>query len=183
MAFTFKKVCEGVKIGSSLFDQEGSKIVKGILEKAKEKNVKLHFPIDYVTADKFAENANVGYATDEEGIKEGWMGLDCGEKSSQKFAEIISRASTILWNGPLGVFEWTSFETGTKNAMDQVVKATKNGIITIIGGGDTATCCAKYQTEDLVSHVSTGGGASLELLEGKEMPGVVSLSDKNVSNI
>jgi phosphoglycerate kinase len=97
MAFTFKKVCEGVNIGSSLFDQEGSKIVKGILEKAKEKNVKLHFPVDYVIADKFKEDATTGYATDQEGIKEGWLGLDCGPKSSQNLAEIISRASTILW--------------------------------------------------------------------------------------
>eukprot|EP01091_Cochliopodium_minus_P008619 TRINITY_DN1984_c0_g2_i1.p1 TRINITY_DN1984_c0_g2~~TRINITY_DN1984_c0_g2_i1.p1 ORF type:complete len:421 (-),score=164.61 TRINITY_DN1984_c0_g2_i1:85-1347(-) len=183
MSFTFKKVCEGVQIGGSLFDKDGANIVQQILDKAKTKNVKLHFPVDYVTADKFKEDATVGYATDEEGIKEGWMGLDCGPKSSQKFSEIIARASTILWNGPLGVFEWANFEKGTKAAMDDIVKATKNGTITIIGGGDTATCCAKYNTEELVSHVSTGGGASLELLEGREMPGVVSLSDRNVSNI
>jgi len=176
MAFTFRKVMDNMKIGSSLYDDEGAKIVPKLIEKAKAKNVKLHFPVDFVTGDKFAENANVGAATVEEGIPDGWMGLDCGPKSSQLFSSVIERAKVIVWNGPAGVFEFDKFANGTKALMSAVVNLTEKGGITIIGGGDTATCCAKYNTEDRVSHVSTGGGASLELLEGKVLPGVAALS-------
>jgi len=140
--------------------------------------VRLHFPIDYVTADKFAKDAKVGHATDAEGIPDGWLGLDSGEKSNALFREVVLHAKTIVWNGPMGVFEWDNFETGTKSLMDAVVEATAHGATTIIGGGDTATCAAKYGTEEKVSHVSTGGGASLELLEGRELPGVTALSPK-----
>ncbi|VDN14717.1 unnamed protein product [Dibothriocephalus latus] len=164
-------------IGNSLYDEPGAQTVKGVMEKAKSKNIKVHLPCDFVTGDKFAENAATGTATVESGIEDGWMGLDCGPKSSKEFAEAISRAKTIIWNGPAGVFEWENFAKGTKAVMDAVVQATANGAITIIGGGDTATCCAKWHTEDKVSHVSTGGGASLELLEGKVLPGVAALSD------
>ncbi|TMS14037.1 Phosphoglycerate kinase 1 [Larimichthys crocea] len=104
------------------------------------------------------------------------MGLDCGPESSKAYAAAVGRAKQIVWNGPVGVFEWENFAKGTKNLMDKVVEVTKSGCITIIGGGDTATCCAKWNTEDKVSHVSTGGGASLELLEGKVLPGVDALS-------
>ena len=104
---------------------------------------------------------------EEEGVPEGYMGLDIGDRSTAEFAEVISRAKTVVWNGPMGVFEWANFEQGTKGVMDAIVKATSSGTTTIIGGGDTATCCAKYGTEEKVSHVSTGGGASLELLEGR----------------
>ncbi|BHF64766.1 phosphoglycerate kinase activity [Sparganum proliferum] len=177
MAFTFLKVLNNMKIGNSLYDEPGAQTVKGVMEKAKSKNIKVHLPCDFVTGDKFAENAATGTATVESGIDDGWMGLDCGPKSSKEFAEAISRAKTIIWNGPAGVFEWENFAKGTKAVMDAVVQATANGAITIIGGGDTATCCAKWHTEDKVSHVSTGGGASLELLEGKVLPGVAALSD------
>ncbi|KAM3187497.1 hypothetical protein ACTXT7_002212 [Hymenolepis weldensis] len=177
MAFTFLKVLDNMKIGNSLYDEEGAKTVKDIMEKAKAKNVQIHLPTDFITGDKFAEDAKVGTATVESGIPDGWMGLDCGPKSSEQFTEVIKRAKTIVWNGPAGVFEWTNFANGTKAVMDAVVEATKNGAITIIGGGDTATCCAKWKTESQVSHVSTGGGASLELLEGKTLPGVAALSD------
>ncbi|VUZ40767.1 unnamed protein product [Hymenolepis diminuta] len=177
MAFTFLKVLDNMKIGNSLYDEEGAKTVKEIMEKAKAKNVQIHLPTDFITGDKFAEDAKVGTATVESGIPDGWMGLDCGPKSSKQFTEVIKRAKTIVWNGPAGVFEWTNFANGTKAVMDAVVEATKNGAITIIGGGDTATCCAKWKTESQVSHVSTGGGASLELLEGKTLPGVAALSD------
>jgi len=176
MAFTFKKIVNDVKIGNSLFEKDSEKTVKDVIAKAKEKNVKLHFPVDYVTADKFSKDANTGAATDEEGIPDGWMGLDSGPKSNKEFAEVVSRAKTIVWNGPVGVFEFPKFETGTKSLMDAVVEATTKGATTIIGGGDTATAAAKYNAEDKVSHVSTGGGASLELLEGKELPGVSYLS-------
>jgi len=176
MAFTFRKVMDGMAIGASLYDDVGAKTVPTIVEKAKAKGVKLHLPIDFITGDKFAENATVGAATVEEGIPDGWMGLDCGPKSTAIFSEVISRAKVVVWNGPAGVFEFENFSKGTRGLMDSVVALTKKGGVTIIGGGDTATCCAKYNTEDKVSHVSTGGGASLELLEGKLLPGVAALS-------
>merc|ERR1719258_143147 len=106
------------------------------------------------------------------------MGLDCGPKSNDLNAKAVASSRTVLWNGPMGVFEMASFETGTKTLMDAVVAATKKGVITVIGGGDTATACKKYGTETKVTHCSTGGGASLELLEGKPMPGVNALTDK-----
>jgi len=178
MVYTFKKAIDNLEIGKSLFDEEGSKIVKHLIEKAKKNNVKLYFPVDYVTADKFDKNATVGHADDKTGIPKDWMGLDIGSESIKSFTHVIEGAKTILWNGPVGVFEWEPFEKGTKAIMDAVVKATENGAVTIIGGGDTATAAAKYGTEDKVSHTSTGGGASLELLEGKVLPGVAALSDK-----
>eukprot|EP00052_Salpingoeca_macrocollata_P030514 m.319822 g.319822 ORF g.319822 m.319822 type:complete len:415 (-) comp23497_c0_seq1:46-1290(-) len=177
MAYTFKKTLENVAIGKSLFDEEGAKIVGKLLDKAKQKNVKVHLPCDYVTADKFDKNADVGSATDESGIPEDRMGLDIGPKSTKKFEEVVLRAKTVVWNGPMGVFEFDNFASGTKGVMDALVKATENGATTIIGGGDTATCAAQFKTEEKVSHVSTGGGASLELLEGKELPGVAALND------
>ncbi|XP_068141757.1 phosphoglycerate kinase [Drosophila tropicalis] len=176
MAFTFLKVLNNMKIGGSLFDEEGSKIVQNLVDKAKKNNVQLHLPVDFVCGDKFAENAAVSEATVESGIPDGHMGLDVGPKSRELFAAPIARAKLIVWNGPPGVFEFPNFANGTKSIMDGVVAATKNGTVSIIGGGDTASCCAKWNTEALVSHVSTGGGASLELLEGKTLPGVAALS-------
>jgi len=178
MAFTFKKTLENVKIGNSLFDEAGSKTVGDLVEKAKKNNVELVLPIDYITADKFDKDAKTGTATDAEGIPDGWMGLDCGPKSIELYKEAISKAKTILWNGPPGVFEFEAFAKGTKATLDAAVDAAQNGKIVIIGGGDTATVAAKYGVEDKLSHVSTGGGASLELLEGKELPGVTALSSK-----
>ncbi|KID60509.1 Phosphoglycerate kinase [Metarhizium brunneum] len=178
MAFTFKKVLNDMPIGSSLFDEAGSKNVKNLMEKAKKNNVKVVLPVDFVTGDKFSKDAESGYATDDKGIPDGWMGLDCGEKSSALFKEAVDEAKTILWNGPAGVFEFDKFASGTKAILDAAVKGCENGKIVIIGGGDTATVAAKYGVEDKLSHVSTGGGASLELLEGKELPGVVALSSK-----
>ncbi|XP_046569174.1 probable phosphoglycerate kinase [Haliotis rubra] len=177
MAFTFLKVLKGMDIGSSLYDEEGAKIINNLMEKAAKNGVQIHLPIDFVTADKFAEDANVGSATVSSGIPAGSLGLDVGKESSKNFLEVISRAKTIVWNGPPGVFEFPNFAEGTKSMMNAVVKATESGATTIIGGGDTATCAAKYNTESKVSHVSTGGGASLELLEGKTLPGVAALSD------
>lgn len=178
MAFTFKKTLEGVKIGNSLFDEAGSKIVGEITEKAKKHNVEIVLPVDYVTADKFAADAKTGYATDADGIPDGSMGLDVGEKSVELYKKTIASAKTILWNGPPGVFELEPFSKATKNTLDAVVSAAQSGTIVIIGGGDTATVAAKYGAEDKLSHVSTGGGASLELLEGKDLPGVAALSSK-----
>uniref|UniRef100_A0A2K5N1Z9 Phosphoglycerate kinase n=1 Tax=Cercocebus atys TaxID=9531 RepID=A0A2K5N1Z9_CERAT len=171
MAFTFLKVLSNMETGSSLFNEEGAKTVKDLMSKAEKNGVKITLPIDFVTADKFDENAKTGQATVASGIPAGWMGLDCGPESSKKYAEAVTQ------NGPVGVFEWEAFARGTKAPMDEVVKATSRGCITIIGGGDIATCCAKWNMEDKVSHVSTGGGASLELLEGKVLPGVDALSN------
>ncbi|KAG9296196.1 hypothetical protein G9A89_014788 [Geosiphon pyriformis] len=179
MAFTFKQILHHVKIGNSLFDKDGAENVDHLVDKAKSKNVELVFPVDYITADKFDKDANTGYATDGTGIPDGWFGLDSGEKSNILFKETILKSKTILWNGPSGVFEFEKFAGGTKYALDAVIQATQNGATTIIGGGDTATAAAKWGAEDKVSHVSTGGGASLELLEGKELPGVTALSSKD----
>ncbi|KZF22299.1 phosphoglycerate kinase [Xylona heveae TC161] len=178
MAFTFKKTLQGMPIGESLFDEAGSKTAKDLVEKAKAKGVEIVLPVDFTTADKFAADAKTGYATDEQGIPDGWMGLDCGPKSSELFKKTIDESATILWNGPAGVFEFEAFSKGTRATMDAAVAAAQNGKIVIIGGGDTATVAAKYGVESKLSHVSTGGGASLELLEGKALPGVVALSSK-----
>ncbi|KAK3176252.1 hypothetical protein OEA41_007575 [Lepraria neglecta] len=178
MVFTFKKTLENMKIGNSLFDEEGSKTVGDLMSKAKRNGVKIVLPCDNVIADKFDKDAKTGNATDEEGIPDGWMGLDCGPKSVELFQKTIAEAKTTLWNGPPGVFEMEPFANGTKKVMEAAVESVKNGNIVIVGGGDTATVAAKYGVEDKLSHVSTGGGASLELLEGKELPGVEALSTK-----
>ncbi|KAL9933851.1 hypothetical protein V8E36_007509 [Tilletia maclaganii] len=179
MAFTFKKTLEGVKIGSSLFDEEGAKQVDSLIAKAKKNNVEVVLPVDYVTADKFSKDAQVGSATDAEGIPDGWLGLDVGPKSRKLFHDAIVKAKTILWNGPAGVFEFDNFAAGSKAMLDACIEAEQNGSTVIVGGGDTATVCAKYNAEDKISHVSTGGGASLELLEGRELPGVAALSARS----
>jgi len=178
MAFTFLKVLNNLAIGSSLYDEEGAKIVPQIMEKAKAKGVEIVLPVDFVTSSKFGEDGTIETATLESGVKDGMMGLDCGPKSIELNAAAIKASKTIIWNGPMGVFEMASFESGTKSMMDTIVEVTKAGTVTVIGGGDTATCCKKYETEDKVTHVSTGGGASLELLEGKVLPGVAALTDK-----
>ncbi|PKS06709.1 hypothetical protein jhhlp_006783 [Lomentospora prolificans] len=178
MAFTFKKALDNIPIGDSLFDKAGAETVPKLMEKAKKNNVKVVLPVDYITADKFDKDAKVGKASDKEGIPDGWMGLDCGEESIKLYKEAIDESQTILWNGPAGVFEFDNFAKGTKATLDAAVAAAQSGKIVIIGGGDTATVAAKYGVEDKLSHVSTGGGASLELLEGKDLPGVVALSSK-----
>ena len=147
------------------------------MAKAKAKQVRITFPVDYVTGDAFSEEANTGSADDESGIAEGWEGFDAGERSRALFAEAVARAKTIIWNGPVGVFELKPFQAGTQALMDAVVAATAAGATTIIGGGDTATAAKQFGAECQVSHVSTGGGASLELLEGKDLPGVAALSE------
>jgi len=177
MAFTFIKVINGVDIGNSLYDEEGAKIVQEIMDKAKEKGVEIILPVDFVCSSKFGEDGEIKEATVESGVPEGFMGLDCGPESMKRNAEAIGKSKTIIWNGPMGVFEMATFEKGTKSMMDKIVEVTAAGVVTVIGGGDTATACKKYGTEDKVTHCSTGGGASLELLEGKVLPGVAALDD------
>ena len=175
MAFTFKKELEGMAIGDSLFDPEGAKIAKELFAKAKAKGVKITLPVDFVIADKFDANANTKVVTDKEGIPAGWMGLDAGPKSIELYAQAIGRAKTVIWNGPSGVFEFEKFAGSTKAMADAIAKATASGATTVVGGGDTATAAKKFKVDDKVTHCSTGGGASLEFLEGKALPGVVFL--------
>jgi len=182
MAFTFKKTLENVAIGSSLFDAQGAEKVAGLVEKAKQNNVKLVLPVDYVTADKFDKDAQTGSATDETVVPEGWLGLDVGPKSREIFRETVLEAKTILWNGPPGVFEFPKFAEASLSLLQAAIEAAQRGTTVIVGGGDTATLVAQQDAEDKLSHVSTGGGASLELLEGKILPGVAALSEKGVSS-
>jgi phosphoglycerate kinase len=182
MAYTFKKVMDGINIGSSLFDKEGAELVEDIMATAKERGVKIHFPVDHVIADKFAEDAAASVTDDAKGIPDGFLALDVGPQSRQSFSAAIGRAKTIIWNGPLGVFEWESFASGTRQAMFDLVEATNNGATTIIGGGDTGSASVKFiyngkPVSQQVSHVSTGGGSSLVLMEGKMLPGVSALSN------
>jgi phosphoglycerate kinase len=183
MSFTFKKVLEGMEIGTSLYDAEGAKIAKELFDKAKAKGVKITLPVDFVTADRFpgspADIAAVqtGVADDKAGIPAGWMGLDAGPKSRELFAQAIGRAKTIIWNGPPGVFEVEKFAEGTKAMAAAFAAATAAGAVTVVGGGDTATAAKKCKIVDKVTHCSTGGGASLELLEGKVLPGVAFLEN------
>ncbi len=176
MAYTFLKIMNGMEIGDSLFDQEGAKIVPELLEKAKAKGVNIHLPVDFITADRFAPDATVGAATDR--IEPGTQGLDGGPKTREKFAAVIAASKTIIWNGPPGVFEFDAFCGGTKAMAEAMAAATKAGAITVVGGGDTATAAKKFGVAGLVTHCSTGGGASLEFLEGKVLPGVAALNDK-----
>jgi len=178
MAYTFKKTLEGMEIGTSLYDPEGAKIVAELMEKAKEKGVKIHLPVDFICTEKFAPDADTQEADDKSGIPVGWMGLDIGPKTRAAFAEVIARAKTIIWNGPAGVFEFDRFAEGTKSMAAAVASATAGGAISVVGGGDTATAAKKFHVADKVTHCSTGGGASLELLEGKALPGVTALDDK-----
>jgi phosphoglycerate kinase len=175
MAYTFKKVINGMAIGDSLFDAEGAKIVQELSDQAKAKGVKLIFPVDYLCADKFDPNANTQTATDATGIPAGWQGLDAGPKSRELYREAILRAKTIIWNGPPGVFEFEKFSGATKAMAEAVAEATAKGATTVVGGGDTATAAKKFKVADKVTHCSTGGGASLEFLEGKILPGVAFL--------
>lgn len=178
MSFTFKKVLDNMSIGDSLYDEAGAKNVENLVAKAKKNNVKIVLPVDFVIADKFDKDAESSTATQEEGIPDHWMGLDAGPKSNELFAQTVAEAKTIVWNGPPGVFEFDKFATGTKSLLDAAVKSAEAGNTVIIGGGDTATVAKKYGVVDKLSHVSTGGGASLELLEGKELPGVTAISSK-----
>jgi phosphoglycerate kinase len=175
MAFTFLKQFKGRAIGKSLYDEKGATIVKDLMAKADSKGVKIHLPSDYVIGDAFAENANIKVVDGD--IPEGWMGLDIGPDSVRAFSEAVARAKTVVWNGPMGVFEWERFAAGSKGVLDAVRKATENGALTVVGGGDTVACVNQFGSEEDVTHVSTGGGASLELLEGKALPGIEILND------
>ena len=170
MAFTFIKASGG-QIGKSLCEDDRLEVAKELIKKAKEKNVNLCIPVDAIIADNFANNANKK-EVDINQIPDGWMGLDIGSKTIKMFGDIINNSKTILWNGPMGVFEMNSFENGTKQAAFDIVEATKAGAYSLIGGGDSVAAINKYHLADRVSYVSTGGGALLEYIENGTLPGV-----------
>lgn len=170
MAFTFVKAMGG-HIGKSLCEEDRLQIAKELLEKAKAKGVSLYIPTDAIIADNFANDANKKECAIEN-IPEGWMGLDIGKDTIKKYGEVIANSKTILWNGPMGVFEMSSFEAGTKAVADSIVEATHNHAFSLIGGGDSVAAINKYHLADKVSYVSTGGGALLEYIEQGTLPGV-----------
>ena len=173
MAYTFFKAMGG-QIGASLCETERIETCKEILERAKSMGVSIHLPIDAVIADRFAPDANTQIANSDQ-IEDSWMGLDIGPKAIQAFSDVLLQSKTILWNGPMGVFEMPAFEAGTKNIALAVAQATKNGAFSLIGGGDSAAAVQQFNLSAEVSYVSTGGGALLEYFEGKTLPGVQAL--------
>ncbi len=173
MSYTFAKA-QGGSIGDSLLEEDKLDFVLDLMEKAKDKGVNLILPVDTVISKKFANDAEQD--TVESGnIPDGWMGLDIGPKTREKFAEVIKKSKTILWNGPMGVFEMDSFDKGTKAIAEAVAEATESGAYSLIGGGDSAAAVNQFGFGDKVSFVSTGGGALLEYMEGKQLPGVTAL--------
>lgn len=173
MSYTFFKALGG-NIGNSLVEIDKLDLAKELIQKAKTKGVELHLPIDSIIADKFDANATTDTANNN-AIKDGWMGLDIGPQATTVFSKVVEDSKTILWNGPMGVFEMEKFEKGTKSIAEAVVRATAKGAFSLIGGGDSAAAVAKFGFEEKVSYVSTGGGALLEYFEGKVLPGVKAL--------
>lgn len=175
MAFTFIKA-QGGKIGSSLVEDDKLSLALHILDTAQKINVKIYFPIDSIIADKFDANANTRIC-EINNIPDGWMGLDIGPESEKIFSVVIKKSNTIIWNGPVGVFEFEKFSHGTKSVAENIVEATSNGAFSLIGGGDSAAAINKFNLADKVSYVSTGGGALLEYMEGKVLPGIAAIND------
>ncbi len=175
MAYTFFKATGG-EIGNSLCEDERLDTCKEILVKAEEKGVQIFLPIDSVIADKFAADASTQNVSSF-AIPSGWMGLDIGTQAAANFRDVVLESKTILWNGPMGVFEMDAFANGTKTIAEAVAEATKKGAYSLIGGGDSAAAVQKFGYADAVSHVSTGGGALLEYFEGKELPGIKAILD------
>jgi len=175
MAFTFIKA-QGGKIGSSLVEDDKQELALEILKKASKKGVEVHLPIDSIIADSFSEMANKDVCPIDD-IPDGWMGLDAGPKSVALFSEVVLKSKTILWNGPIGVFEMEAFAEGTKKLGEAIGKATANGAFSLVGGGDSVAAVKKFNLENDVSYVSTGGGAMLEMLEGKTLPGIKAISE------
>jgi phosphoglycerate kinase len=175
MAFTFVKALGG-SIGNSICENDKTDLALSILEKAKEKNVSIHLPLDVVCGDDFSEKANI-IESEINNIPEGWEGMDAGPKSRKLFDKIINESKTILWNGPVGVFELSKFSKGTIAIGESISRSTKNGAFSLVGGGDSVAAVKKFNFENKVSYVSTGGGAMLESLEGKILPGIQALMD------
>jgi len=173
MAYTFFKATGG-KIGNSLCENDRLDTAKALLKKAEEKGVRIHLPADSIIADKFDANANDSTAPSNN-IPDGWMGLDIGENACEQFTNVLHRSKTILWNGPMGVFEMPKFQHGTRAIAKAVAEATANGAFSLVGGGDSVSAVNQFGYADKVSYVSTGGGALLEYFEGKELPGIAAI--------
>ena len=170
MAYTFAKAMGG-NIGNSLVELDKIDLAKSIINKVKNKDVKLLLPIDSVNASVFSNDSSVCFSKITD-VQDGYMGLDIGEESTRIFSEVIERSKTIIWNGPMGVFEMSNFENGTKKIGESICKSTKNGAFSLVGGGDSVAAIKKFGMQNQVSYISTGGGAMLEYLEGKDLPGV-----------
>ncbi|MFT6748679.1 MAG: phosphoglycerate kinase, partial [Flavobacterium sp.] len=170
MTFTFVKALGG-NIGNSICEDDKLDLALEILEKAKQKGVQIHIPVDVVAADAFSNDANTKIVDVKE-IPDGWQGLDTGLKSLENFKKVILESKTILWNGPLGVFEMESFANGTIKLGEFIAEATETGAFSLVGGGDSVSAVKQFGLEDKMSYVSTGGGAMLEMLEGKVLPGI-----------
>ncbi|MGN6211792.1 phosphoglycerate kinase [Parafilimonas sp.] len=175
MAYTFFKA-EGGKIGASLCEEDRLDTAKEIMAKAAEKNACIHLPSDSIIADKFANDADISSSVSTD-IPDGWMGLDIGSMACDMFTKVILKAKTILWNGPIGVFEMECFQHGTKTIAEAVAKATENGAFSLVGGGDSVAAVNQFGFADKVSYVSTGGGAMLEFFEGKTLPGIAAINE------
>ncbi|MGB1103309.1 MAG: phosphoglycerate kinase [Crocinitomicaceae bacterium] len=173
MAYTFIKA-QGGNVGSSLVEDDFLETANDILKEAAEKGVSIHLPVDTVVADEFSADANT-QIVDINAIPDGWMGLDIGSKAAENFKSVISASALVLWNGPMGVFEMEKFQTGTKEIALAVADATDKGAFSLIGGGDSVAAVNKFNLANRVSHVSTGGGAMLEYLEGKQLPGIAAI--------
>ena len=175
MSFTFIKA-QGGAIGDSICEDDKMDLALDILRLAKEKNVQLHLPVDVLAADDFSNSANT-QVVDITTIPSEWQGLDCGPKSKAIFHDVVQQCKTILWNGPLGVFELDTFSTGTKALGDSIAEATQNGAFSLVGGGDSVAAVKQFGFQNKVSYVSTGGGAMLESLEGKTLPGIAAINE------
>lgn len=175
MAYTFLKA-QGGSVGNSLVEDDKLDLAKELLSKADAAGVTFHLPVDSLNADAFAADANVEI-TDADSIRDGWMGLDIGPKTIENYAEVVKNSATILWNGPLGVFEFEAFSKGTKSLGLAIAEATENGSFSLVGGGDSVAAVKQFNLSDRVSYVSTGGGAMLEYLEGKVLPGIKAILD------
>ena len=175
MTFTFVKALGG-KIGDSICEDDKQELALEILRLAKEKGVQIHIPVDVVAANAFANDAET-QIVDVKEIPDGWQGLDAGPKSLENFKKVIMESKTILWNGPLGVFEMENFATGTIALGNFIAESTANGAFSLVGGGDSVAAVKQFGLEDKVSYVSTGGGAMLEMLEGKVLPGIAAILD------
>jgi len=174
MMFTFIKAMGG-EIGNSMMEEELFETSRNIIDEAKKKGVNLYLPVDAIIADAFSNDANIRTCNAHD-IPDPWMGLDIGPKTLQKFELVIEQSSTILWNGPMGVFEMHTFENGTKQIALAIAKATEHGAFSLVGGGDSVAAIDKYNLKDKISYVSTGGGAMLEYIEGKELPGIKAIN-------
>jgi phosphoglycerate kinase len=175
MAYTFYKAMGG-HVGKSLVEEDRIETAKELLKTADTKGVCIHLPSDSIIADKFAEDAEVSSALSNT-VPEGWMGLDIGQMACETFTKVIHNSKTILWNGPMGVFEMHKFQHGTKCVAQAIAEATQNGAFSLIGGGDSVSAINQFGFADKVSYVSTGGGAMLEYFEGKELPGIAAIKN------